>query len=217
MKNAMAVSAPAVETPPVRIVIADDHLIARVGLVTIVNEQHDMTVVAEATNGQQAVALYRKLCPDVILMDLRMPVMDGFDAARAIRAEFPDARILALSTYSADEYIHRAFRAGVQAYLKKDVQHDDLIQAIRAVHSGQAPITASLVAQWPRPDLSARELEVLRLIAQGLSNKQIGYALSIAEYTVMNHVKSILGKLGADDRTQAATVAIHRGIIHSQD
>jgi DNA-binding NarL/FixJ family response regulator len=217
MKNAVAVSAPAVEAPPVRIVIADDHLIARVGLVTIVNEQHDMTVVAEATNGQQAVALYRKLRPDVILMDLRMPVMDGFDAARAIRAEFPDARILALSTYSADEYIHRAFTAGVQAYLKKDVQHDDLIQAIRAVHAGQAPIAASLVAQSPRPDLSARELEVLRLIAQGLSNKQIGYALSIAEYTVMNHVKSILGKLGADDRTQAATVAIHRGIIHLQD
>jgi two-component system NarL family response regulator len=217
MKNAMAVSAPAVEAPLVRIVIADDHLIARVGLVTIVNEQHDMTVVAEATNGQQAVALYQRLRPDVILMDLRMPVMDGFDAARAIRAEFPDARILALSTYSADEYIHRAFTAGVQAYLKKDVQHDDLIQTIRAVHSGQAPIAASLVAQSPRPDLSARELEVLRLIAQGLSNKQIGYALSIAEYTVMNHVKSILGKLGADDRTQAATVAIHRGIIHSQD
>ena len=217
MKNAMAVSAPALEAPPVRIVIADDHLIARVGLVTIVNEQRDMTVVAEATNGQQAVALYRKLRPDVILMDLRMPVMDGFDATRAIRAEFPDARILALSTYSADEYIHRAFTAGVQAYLKKDVQHDDLIQAIRAVHSGQAPIVASLVAQSPRPDLSARELEVLRLIAQGLSNKQIGYALSIAEYTVMNHVKSILGKLGADDRTQAATVAIHRGIIHLQD
>jgi two-component system, NarL family, response regulator len=217
MKNAMAVSAPAVEAPLVRIVIADDHLIARVGLVTIVNEQHDMTVVAEATNGQQAVALYQRLRPDVILMDLRMPVMDGFDAARAIRAEFPDARILALSTYSADEYIHRAFTAGVQAYLKKDVQHDDLIQTIRAVHSGQAPIAASLVAQSPRPDLSARELEVLRLIAQGLSNKQIGYALSIAEYTVMNHVKSILGKLGADDRTQAATVAIHRGIIHLQD
>jgi two-component system, NarL family, response regulator len=217
MKNAMAVSAPAVEAPLVRIVIADDHLIARVGLVTIVNEQHDMTVVAEATNGQQAVALYQRLRPDVILMDLRMPVMDGFDAARAIRAEFLDARILALSTYSADEYIHRAFTAGVQAYLKKDVQHDDLIQTIRAVHSGQAPIAASLVAQSPRPDLSARELEVLRLIAQGLSNKQIGYALSIAEYTVMNHVKSILGKLGADDRTQAATVAIHRGIIHLQD
>jgi DNA-binding NarL/FixJ family response regulator len=213
----MEVSAHAVEAPPVRIVIADDHLIARVGLVTIVNEQQDMTVVAEATNGQQAVALYRKLRPDVILMDLRMPVMDGFEATRVIRAEFPDARILALSTYSADEYIHRAFTAGVQAYLKKDVQHDDLIQAIRAVHSGQAPIVASLVAQWPRPDLSARELEVLRLIAQGLSNKQIGYALSIAEYTVMNHVKSILGKLEADDRTQAATVAIHRGIIHLQD
>jgi two-component system NarL family response regulator len=217
MKNATAVSAPAVEAPLVRIVIADDHLIARVGLVTIVNEQHDMTVVAEATNGQQAVALYQRLRPDVILMDLRMPVMDGFDAARAIRAEFPDARILALSTYSADEYIHRAFTAGVQAYLKKDVQHDDLIQTIRAVHSGQAPIAASLVAQSRRPDLSTRELEVLRLIAQGLSNKQIGYALSIAEYTVMNHVKSILGKLGADDRTQAATVAIHRGIIHLQD
>ena len=203
-----------VDAPRIRILIAEDHLIARVGLVTIVNEQRDMTVVAEATNGQQAVALCRKLHPDVILMDLRMPIMDGFDAAWAIRAEFPDARILALSTYSGDEYIHRAFMAGVQAYLKKDVQHDELIQAIRAVHAGQrAAIEASLVAQSPRPDISARELEVLRLVAQGLSNKQIAYGLGIAEYTVMNHVKSIFGKLGTHDRTQAATIAIQRGII----
>jgi DNA-binding NarL/FixJ family response regulator len=202
----------------IRILIAEDHLIARVGLVTILSEQPDMTVVAEAVNGEQAVALYRKFRPDVVLMDVRMPVMNGFEAAHALRCEFPDARILALSTYSGDEDVHRAFLAGVQAYLKKDIQHDELIEAIRAVHSGRiylpGPIAESLAAQMPRADLSDREMEVLKLVVDGLSNKQIAYSLGIAEYTVKNHVKNILGKLGVGDRTQAATAAIQRGIIH---
>jgi two-component system NarL family response regulator len=206
------------EAPPIRILIAEDHAIARAGVGAIVNAQPDMTVVAEATNGQQAVALYREHRPDVALMDVRMPVMSGIEAVAAIRAEFPLARFVALSTYGGDEDIHRAFLAGVQSYLTKDVLHDELLQAIRAVHSGQdylpPPIAAALAAQLPRSDLSARELEVLSLIVRGLSNKQIGYSLSIAEHTVKNHVKNILSKLGVDDRTQAVTAAIQRGIIH---
>jgi len=202
----------------IRILIAEDHVIARVGVGAIVNAQPDMRVIAEATNGQQAMALYREHRPDITLMDMRMPGVSGFEAATAIRKEFPDARIVALSTYGGDEDIHRAFLAGVQTYLTKDVLHDELIHAIRAVHAGQkylpAPIAAALAAQLPRPDLSARELEVLNLIVQGLSNKQIAFALTIAEHTVKNHVKSILNKLDVDDRTQAATAAIQRGIIH---
>jgi len=202
----------------IRILIAEDHLIARVGVGTIVNAQPDMTVVAEATNGQQAVAKYREHRPDVVVMDMRMPVMSGIEAASAIRADFSNARIVALSTYSGDEDIHRAFLAGVRAYLTKDVLHDELIRAIRAVHSGQkyvpAAVAAALAAQLPRPDLSPRELEVLNRIVQGLSNREIGYALGIAEDTVKNHVKNILSKLGVGDRTQAATAAIQRGIIH---
>lgn len=202
----------------IRILIAEDHLIARMGLGAIVNAQPDMTVVADATNGQQALALYREHRPDVALMDMRMPVMNGFEAVSAIRSEFPNARIVALSTFGGDEDIRRALLAGVQAYLTKDVLHDELIEAIRAVHAGQkylpAPVAAALAAQLPRPDLSARELDVLRLIVQGLSNKQIAFTLGIAEHTVKNHVKSILSKLGVDDRTQAATAAIQRGIIH---
>jgi two-component system, NarL family, response regulator len=205
---------------PIRILIAEDHLIARVGLVTIMNEQPDMIVVAEASNGQQAVALYREFRPDIVLMDERMPVMNGTEAADAIRAEFHGARILALSTYSGDEDVRRAFRAGVDGYLKKDVQHDELIEAIRTVHSGhkyfRGPIAVSL-EQAKRPELSGRELEVLTLVAKGLSNKRIAYSLSIADNTVANHLKNILSKLGVDDRTQAATAAIQRGIIHLHD
>jgi DNA-binding NarL/FixJ family response regulator len=205
-------------TPQIRILIAEDHLIARAGVGAIVNAQPDMAVVAEATNGQQAVALFRKHRPDMALMDMRMPVMNGVDAVSAIRAEFPSARVVALSTYGGDEDIHRAFLAGVQSYLTKDVLHDELIQAIRSVHAGERyvppAIAAALAAQQPRADLSAREFEVLTRIVDGLSNKQIAYALSIAEHTVKNHVKSILSKLGVEDRTQAATAAIQRGIVH---
>ena len=202
----------------IRILVAEDHLVARVGVSTIVNMQPDMTVVAEASNGQQAVELFRKHRPDVTLLDLRMPGMGGVEAAAAIRAEFPTARMIALTTYGGDEDIRRALAAGVLAYLTKDVLHDELLKAIRAVHEGHtylpAVIAAALAAQLPRPDLSAREVQVLELIVQGLPNKQIAYTLNIAEHTVKNHVKNILSKLGVQDRTQAATAAIQRGIIH---
>jgi len=202
----------------IRILVAEDHLVARVGVTTIVNMQPDMAIVAEATNGTQAVELYRQHRPDVALLDLRMPGMTGIEAATAIRKEFPGARMIALTTYGGDEDIRRTLAAGVQAYLTKDVLHDELLNAIRAVHAGQtylpAGVAAALAAQMPRPDLSARELQVLELIVRGLANKQIAYSLSIAEHTVKNHVKSILSKLGVQDRTQAATAAIQRGIIH---
>jgi two-component system, NarL family, response regulator len=202
----------------IRILVAEDHLVARVGVTTIVNMQPDMTVVAEASNGQQAVELYREHQPDVALLDMRMPVMGGVEAATRIRGEFPRARLIALTTYGGDEDIRRALAAGVQAYLTKDVLHDELLKAIRAVQAGQAylpaAVAASLAAQMPRPDLSAREVQVLEQIVRGLANKQIAYTLGIAEHTVKNHVKSILSKLGVQDRTQAATAAIQRGIIH---
>jgi len=202
----------------IRILVAEDHLVARVGVSTIVNMQPDMTVVAEASNGQQAVELFRKHLPDVTLLDLRMPVMTGVEAATAIRADYPHARMIALTTYGGDEGIRRALAAGVQAYLTKDVLHDELLKAIRAVHAGQtylpAAVAAALAAQMPRPDLSAREVQVLELIVRGMANKQIAYSLTIAEHTVKNHVKNILSKLGVQDRTQAATAAIQRGIIH---
>jgi two-component system, NarL family, response regulator len=202
----------------IRILVADDHLVARVGVTTIVNMQPDMTVVAEAANGQQALEMFRAHRPDVTLLDLRMPVMGGVETAQAIHAEAPYARMIALTTYGGDEDIRRALAAGVQAYLTKDVLHDELLKAIRAVHAGQtylpAAVAAALAAQIPRPDLSAREVEVLELIVQGMANKQIAYALNIAEHTVKNHVKNILSKLGVQDRTQAATAAIQRGIIH---
>ena len=203
---------------PIRILVAEDHLIARVGVSTIVNLQPDMTVVAEAANGQQAIELYRQHLPDVSLLDLRMPIMSGIDAAAAIHRDYPHARLIALTTYGGDEDIRRALQAGVQAYLMKDILHDELLKAIRAVHDGQtylpSSVAAALAAQMPRPDLSAREVQVLELIVAGLANKQIAYTLNIAEYTVKNHVKNILDKLAVQDRTQAATAAIQRGIIH---
>lgn len=203
---------------PIRILIAEDHLIARVGVTTIVNMQADMSVVAEAANGEQAVQLYLRHRPDVALLDLRMPVMSGFEAAAAIRREFPGARLIALSTYGGDEDIRRALQCGVEAYLTKDVLHDELLTAIRTVYAGRRYLTAAvasaLAGPLPRPELTSRETEVLTLIVKGMSNKQIAYFLNIAEYTVKNHVKNILGKLEVEDRTQAATAAIQRGIVH---
>jgi DNA-binding NarL/FixJ family response regulator len=203
---------------PIRIVIAEDHLIARVGVKTIINTQPDMSVVGEAANGTQAVELYRKHRPDVTLMDVRMPVMNGVEAIVAIRTEFADASIIALSTYGGDEDIRRALQAGARAYLTKDVLHDELIRAIHAVHAGgkylPASVSAALESSTLPAGLSAREMEVLALIVKGLGNKQIAYQLGIAEHTVKNHVKNILSKLSVDDRTQAATAAIQRGIIH---
>jgi DNA-binding NarL/FixJ family response regulator len=203
---------------PIRILVAEDHLVARVGVTTIVNMQPDMTVVAEAANGAQAVDLYRQHRPDVALLDLRMPVMSGVEAAAAIRREFPDARLIALTTYGGDEDIRRALAAGVSSYLTKDVLHDELLKAIRAVHSGETylpvGVAAAVSGESPAADLSSREVQVLELIVRGLPNKQIAFTLGIAEHTVKNHVKNILAKLAVQDRTQAATAAIQRGIVH---
>lgn len=200
----------------IRILIAEDHVIARAGLRAIISAQPDMEVVAEAGNGEQALVLTRQHRPDIVLMDMRMPVMDGFTALAALRKEFRNIRVAALSTFGGDGDIRRALRAGAKAYLTKDVLPDELIGAIRAIHAGERYlpelVLATLAADSPR--LSSRELEVLRLVAQGFSNKRIAYELNIAEDTAKNHVKSILKKLDADDRTQAATEAIQRGIIH---
>jgi two-component system NarL family response regulator len=203
---------------PIRILVAEDHLVARVGVSTIVSMQPDMTVVAEASNGTQAVELFRQHRPDIALLDLRMPVMSGFEAAAAIHKEFPSAGLIALTTYGGDEDIRRALAAGVRSYLTKDVLHDELLNAIRAVHRGETYLPASVAAavssDASAPDLSAREIQVLELIVRGLPNKQIAYSLGIAEHTVKNHVKNILSKLAVQDRTQAATAAIQRGIVH---
>ncbi len=202
----------------IRILIAEDHLIARVGVKTILNLQPDMNVVAEASNGAQAVELHIEHRPDITLMDMRMPGTSGLEAIIAIRLKLPQARIIALSTYGGDEDIRRALNSGVRAYLTKDVLHDELIRAIHAVHAGETylppSIRAALEASSMSAALSARELEVLALIVKGHGNKQIAFDLGIAEHTVKNHVKSILSKLDVEDRTQAATAAIQRGIIH---
>jgi DNA-binding NarL/FixJ family response regulator len=202
----------------IRILVAEDHWIARIGIITALKMQRDMIIVGEAANGQQAVELFQEHVPDVAILDVRMPILSGIDAAIAIRRDFPRARLIALSTYGGDEDIRRALEAGVRAYLTKDVLHDELVTAIHAVYNGgsylPATVAAALAAQMPRPDLSAREMQVLELVVQGLLNKQIAHALNISENTVKNHVKNILEKLEVKDRTQAATVSIQRGIIH---
>lgn len=202
----------------IRILVAEDHLVARVGLIAIINKQPDMKVVAEATNGKQAVELFRQHRPDVTLLDLRMPLLSGTEAAAAIRAEYPEARLLALTTYGGDEDIRRALAAGVAAYLTKDALGDELLAAIRMVHEGHSYLPAALAErlrlQKHARSLSDREVEVLRLVVEGMSNKEIAYKLDIAETTAKNHVKHILGKLGVHDRTGAVKTAIQRGIVH---
>jgi two-component system NarL family response regulator len=203
---------------PIHILLADDHAVMRDGLAAIMKQEQDMTVVGEASNGKEAVELFRARQPDVTLMDLRMPEMDGVEATTAIRAQFPNARILVLTTYDGDEDIYRGLRAGAKGYLLKDAGREELLEAIRAVHAGQTRIppdvTAKLLTRMSGPDLSARELEVLRLMTLGSSNQEIAAALFIAEATVRTHVNNILSKLEASDRTQAVTTALRRGIVH---
>ncbi len=203
---------------PIRIMIVDDHFVVRMGLATILNAHPDLTVVAEAANGQQAINLFRQHRPDITLMDLRLPGMGGVEITKAIRSEFPNSRIIVVTTYDGDEDIYRALQAGARAYLLKDVPGDQLVDAIRAVHSGQTripPEVASRLAErLPRSELSPREMDVLRLIVDGKSNKEIASALFISESTVKVHVNNILGKMGVSDRTQAAMTAIQRGIVH---
>lgn len=203
---------------PIRVLIADDHFVVRTGLGTLINSESDMTVVAEAADGKQAVDLYRTARPDVVVIDLRMPVMNGIEAISAILKEFPDSRIIVLTTYDGDEDIYRALQAGARSYILKDTVGDELTDTIRAVYAGQrripAAVAARLAERMPRSELTPRELEVLHLIVQGKSNKEIGAALFVTEGTVKIHVNNLLGKLGVTDRTQAATAALQRGIVH---
>jgi two-component system NarL family response regulator len=203
----------------IRVLVAEDHVIARVGVNTIINLQKDMQVVAEAVNGQQALELYRQHLPDVILLDMRMPIMSGIEAAMAIRAEFPAARIIALTSYDRIEEVNGALAAGIKAFLTKDVLHQELLEAIRTVNAGgrylPPPLALKLAGQIPSQHLSAREIQVLELMAQGLADKEIGHELNISANTATNHAKSIRSKLGVQDRTSAVMVAIRRGIIGS--
>lgn len=204
----------------IRVLICEDHLIARVGLAAIINAQPGMSVIAEALHGEHALAQYRTHHPDVTLMDIRMPVMNGLDAIAAIRAEFPDAAIVALSTFGGDADVRKAMRNGALSFLTKDAPQEELLQAIQSAKDKKryiTPLVASVIdTETPTPDLSNRELEVLELMARGFSNKQIAFELQVAGDTAKNHVKSILKKLNVQDRTQAATEAIQRGIIHLQ-
>ena len=200
-----------------KIMLVDDHYLVRMGLASIIALEPDMTVCAEASTGEQARALYRSHRPDVTLMDVRLPGMSGSEAAQAIRAEFPDARIVMISTYVCDEEIYGALQAGAMAYLVKSVQRDELTRAIRKAAVGQKHIPAEVAARLAdrvmRSQLSTRELEVLRLLVVGRRNREIAGALDITEGTVKLHVSSILGKLGAADRTEAVTRALQRGIV----
>ena len=197
--------------------LVDDHYLVRVGLSSIIALEADLAVCAEAATGEQAVALFRSERPDVTLMDLRLPGMSGSEATQAIRREFPEARVIILSTYSTDEEIYAALQAGALAYLLKSVEREELVLAIRRVAAGErhvAPdVAARLAARQPRSQLSPRELDVLRLIVGGKRNKEIAGALDISEGTVKIHVSNILTKLGVFDRTEAVSAAVQRGIV----
>lgn len=205
------------QSTTIRVLIVDDHSIVRQGLGTIINRDLEMTVIAQAEDGQQAIALFREHQPDVTLMDLRMPQMGGVEAISAICTEFKSARIIVLTTYDSDEDIYRGLQAGAQGYLLKDAKPNELLDAIRTINRGQKYIPpdvgAKLAQRLSNPELSDRELAVLRLMAQGMSNLDIAAALSIGESTVKSHVNRILSKLGVSDRTQAVIVAVRRGIV----
>ena len=205
-------------TTPIRVMVVDDHQIVRQGLVALINTETDLTVVAEGADGQQAVELFRQHQPDVTLMDLRMPVLGGVEATKLIRQAAPTARIIVLTTFDGDEDIYRALQSGAQSYLLKGVSFEDLTEAIRTVHAGQRRIPAvvaeRLAERLTGEVLTAREVQVLELIVRGNSNKEIATALVISEATVKSHVNSLLSKLGVADRTQAATTALQRGIVH---
>ena len=202
----------------IRIVVVDDQAVVRQGFVSLINTVADMEVIAEGTDGRQAVELYRKLRPDVLLTDLRMPLMTGVEAIAAIRREFPSARVIVLTAFDGDEDIYRSLQAGALGYLLKDMFFEELEDAIRTVHAGRRRIPGvvaeRLAVRMTGSDLTARELEVLERIVRGMSNKEIASALGISEATVKSHINNVLSKLDAADRTQAATKALQRGIIH---
>ena len=198
--------------------VVDDHFVVRMGLAGSINIEPDMDVEIEVSTGPQAIEQFRKCRPDIVLMDLKLPGMDGAEATSAICREFPDAAIIMLSTHDGEEDVYRSFQAGARTYMLKTAAREDLIQAIRAVHSGERCISpligARLAERMSHAELTAREIEILKLVAKGRSNKEIGDALGIAEVTVKLHVGHLLSKLKASDRTQATTIAFQRGILH---
>jgi len=206
-----------VKSSMIRILVADDHAIFRQGVAGLIEDEHDMTLVAEASNGREAIEQFRLHRPNVTLMDLQMPEVNGLDAMVAIRHEFSDARVIVLTTYSGDVQVLRALKAGAQAYLLKNLLHQELLSTIRAVHCGQktlSPEASHEIAAHASDDALTRgEISVLSLIAAGNANKQIAAQLAISEETVKSRIKNILSKLDANDRTHAAMIGLKRGII----
>lgn len=205
----------------IRVLTADDHPVVRTGISALVAGQPDMSLVAEAADGLEAVAKYDELLPDVVLMDLRMPRLDGIAATRAIVAAHPDARVIAVTSYEGDADIYRALDAGACGYLIKDMLGSDVVGAIRTAAAGRRvipPSVAGRLAEFtPRVELTPREIEVLRLTAKGLRNRDIARVIGRTEETVKVHLKHLMAKLGAEDRTEAVTQALQRGIIHLDD
>jgi len=202
----------------IRVLAVDDHALLREGIAALIRKQPDMELVAEASNGREAVELFRRHRPDVTLMDLQMPEMSGIDAISAIRGEYPDARIVVLTTWAGDAQVVRALQAGARAYLLKGLLRKELVETIRAVHAGQKRLTPEVAAEIAEhatdEALTPRELEVLRLVAFGNANKEVAAQLSLSEATVKGYLKNILSKLQANDRTHAVAIAVKRGIIN---
>ena len=204
----------------IRVLIAEDQRIVREGIIALLEDEPEIEIAGEATNGQEAVDLVERLRPDVVLMDLQMPVMDGPEATRRIKARVPEARILVLTTYATDEFIFKALRAGAQGYLLKDTSADELLAAIAAIHAGQTQLASAVAARLvagviedQAEPLTPRELEVLTLMSHGRSNNEIARELHIAPRTTKVHVQNILGKLGATNRTEAVSIAARRKLI----
>jgi DNA-binding NarL/FixJ family response regulator len=199
------------------VLAVDDHPLLREGIAALIGSEEDMELVGEASNGREALDLFRKHQPDITLMDLQMPEMSGIDSIGAIRGEFPDARIIVLTTHPGDVQVSRALKAGARGYLLKGMLRKELMETIRAVHAGQKRLSSEVAAEIAEHatdhGLTPREIDVLRLVAVGNANKEVAARLSLTEVTVKSHVKNILAKLGASDRTHAVTIALKRGII----